>query len=80
MTYKVIEGFYDLQDPEGKSFHFYDKGDTYPREGFETSEERIAELLGNGNKLQRPLIEAVPEETPAEVPEEVPAVRKTRKK
>lgn len=76
MTYKVIEGFYDLQDPEGKSFHFYDKGDTYPREGFETSEKRIAELLGNGNKLLRPLIEAVTEETPAEVP----AVQKARKK
>lgn len=76
MTYRVIEGFFDLQDPEGKSFHFYDKGDTYPREGFETSENRIAELLGNGNKLQRPLIETVPEETPAEVP----AVQKARKK
>lgn len=76
MTYKVIEGFFDLQDPEGKSFHFYDKGDTYPREGFETSEKRIAELLGNGNKLLRPLIEAVTEETPAEVP----AVQKARKK
>lgn len=80
MTYKVIEGFYDLQDPEGKNFHFYNMGDTYPREGSETSDERIAELLGNGNKLQRPLIEAVPEETPVEVPKEVPVVQKARKK
>lgn len=62
MKYYVIEGFYDLQDPEGKNFHFYNKGDTYPREGFDTSEERIDELKGTDNKRRQPLIEVVPEE------------------
>lgn len=60
-SFKVIEGFYDLQDPEGKSFHFYNKGDAYPRRGIEPTDERIKELSGKDNKRKQPLIEEAPE-------------------
>lgn len=61
MTYRVIEGFYDLQDPEGGSFHLYNKGDTYPREGLVPTQERIADLLGCGNARRSALIEEIEE-------------------
>ena len=86
MTYRVIEGFYDLQDPEGKSFHLYNKGDIYPREGLEPTKERIAELSGKGNQRKQPLIEETAEktdseETAPEAPEEeeTPKKRRSRK-
>lgn len=44
--YKVIKGFYDMTDPDFGSYHLYNKGDTYPREGREVSEERVDELTG----------------------------------
>lgn len=69
--YRVIEGFYDLQDPEGKSYHLYNKGDDYPREGLEPTEERIAFLLSTSNRLSKPVIEAVQE--PAGEPEDMTA-------
>ena len=83
MTYRVIEGFYDLQDPEGKSFHLYNKGDIYPREGLEPTKERIAELSGKGNQRKQPLIEETSEETDSEetapeAPEEEEAPKKRR--
>ena len=83
MTYRVIEGFYDLQDPEGKSFHLYNKGDIYPREGLEPTKERIAELSGKGNQRKQPLIEETSEETASEetapeAPEEEEAPKKRR--
>lgn len=90
--YRVIEGFYDLQDPEGRSYHLYDKGDTYPREGLNPSGERIAELSGNGNARRTPLIEEIPAEDPpveeagpvaetetAPVEAEAPKKRRSRK-
>ena len=84
MTYRVIEGFYDLQDPEGKSFHLYNKGDIYPREGIEPTEERIKELSGKGNQRKQPLIEEIPEDTEEAVPdapekEEAPKKRRSKK-
>jgi len=86
MTYRVIEGFYDLQDPEGKSFHLYNKGDIYPREGLEPTKERIAELSGKGNQRKQPLIEETSEETDSEETapeapeeEETPKKRRSRK-
>ncbi|MBQ8054484.1 MAG: hypothetical protein IJ198_11875 [Lachnospiraceae bacterium] len=84
MTYRVIEGFYDLQDPEGKSFHLYNKGDIYPREGLEPTEERIKELSGKGNQRKQPLIEEIPEDTEEAVPEapekeEAPKKRRSKK-
>ena len=83
MTYIVIEGFYDLQDPEGRSFHLYNKGDIYPREGLEPTEERIKELSGPDNRRRQSLIEEVCEAIPEGEEnhmEEAPAARKTRKR
>lgn len=84
MTYRVIEGFYDLQDQDGKgNCHLYDKGDIYPREGLEPTKERIAELSGKGNQRKQPLIEETSEETDSEetapeAPEEEEAPKKRR--
>lgn len=72
--YKVIKLFADLQDKN----HVYTKGDTFPREGLEVTEERIKELAGSNNKQGTPLIKLV-EELPAENPEEVPAGESVKK-
>lgn len=53
--FKVVYQFADLED----NSHVYDVGDDYPREGYEPSEERIAELSGSKNKIRKPLIEKV---------------------
>ena len=53
--YKVIYKFVDLQDDN----YAYNVGDTYPRKGSNPSEERIAELASDQNKIGKPLIEAV---------------------
>ena len=55
---KVIKEFYDLQD-DG---FCYKAGDTFPRKGRKATEERVAELAGNSNKMGEPLIEI--KETP----------------
>lgn len=68
--YKVIETFADLQDYN----YVYNKGDTYPREGYAPSLERIEELSSNKNRLRTPLIEEIPEVI--EEPEEIPEVTK----
>lgn len=54
--YKVIVRFKDLQDSEG---HIYEVGDTFPRSDMEVDDKRIAELIGNKNKLGKPIIEKV---------------------
>jgi hypothetical protein len=60
MAYTVIRHFTDLQDKGYK----YAEGDTYPREGYTPSAERI-EMLSTANNRQRTvLIEAVPEAIP----------------
>lgn len=53
--YRVINFFTDLHDKD----HEYNVGDTFPREGIKTSEERLAELAGGNNKQHKPLIEKV---------------------
>ena len=53
--YKVIHFFTDLQDNR----HPYNVGDVYPRDGVETTDDRIAELSGSNNKQGKPLIEKV---------------------
>lgn len=53
MAYKVIKAFSDGQD----NMHVYNAGDVYPRKGYKPTEERIAGLLGTGNKQGVPLIE-----------------------
>ena len=57
--YRVIHEFMDLQDEN----HIYRVGDTYPREGKETSLERATELMSNKNKIGEPIIEDVVVET-----------------
>lgn len=57
MNYKVIKNFADLQDNE----HVYLAGDTFPRNGVEVSDERIAELASAFNKRGEVLIEPVEE-------------------
>lgn len=51
--YKAIVEFYDLTDGGRK----YSVGDEYPRAGLNVTDERIAFLSGDGNKLGRPVIE-----------------------
>ena len=69
--YRVIEGFYDLQDPEGRSYHLYNKGDEYPREGLEPSPERVAFLMSESTRLLKPVIEEAVEEEAETVEEAV---------
>lgn len=67
MSYKVIKFFHDLQDTVktkgGEICHAYNVGDTYPREGYKPSADRIAELAGSDNKQRTPLIEQVDDES-----------------
>lgn len=71
--YKVIKFFNDLKDNK----HAYKPGDVYPREGAETSPERVKELSGSDNRRGEPLIELVKEEPKA--PAKKPA-KKTAEK
>lgn len=67
MSYKVIESFTDLQDRN----YVYITGETYPRNGYTPSDERVAELSSESNKLGYPLIKKVDgpvEDTALEVP------------
>lgn len=79
--YKVTHFFHDLQDShttkDGTVYHAYNAGDTYPRDGYKPSDDRIKELSGRDNIRGVPLIEeqekapkrkAKPEEA-AEAPE-----------
>ena len=73
--YKVIEPFYDLHDgiktKDGEIFHLYEVGHIYPRDGFETTQTRIAELAGADNKQGKPLIAEVTDEGQDKVTAEV---------
>ena len=57
--YTVIKHFTDLQDNNYK----YVEGDTYPREGYTPTKERIAELASDKNKQKTALIKAINEES-----------------
>lgn len=57
MGFKVIRPFSDLQD----NGYIYNAGDFYPREGYETTEERIQELATTNNKLGKVFIQKVGE-------------------
>lgn len=71
--YKVVKAFHDLKDVKktksGNVYYEYNVGDTYPRNGLNPSEERIAELSGSNNLQKTPLIELIEEEE-AETPKE----------
>lgn len=53
--YKVIKAFTDLKD----GCYIYHSGDVYPRKGAFATDDRIAELAGNGNRMGYPLIAEV---------------------
>lgn len=53
--YRVLEYFTDLKD----NSYAYSAGDTYPREGYEPSPERIEELSTDKNVRKRPIIELI---------------------
>jgi hypothetical protein len=53
--YKVLEAFFDLQDGN----HAYEPGDTFPRDGYKVSDDRLAELAGTDNRRGMKLIEKV---------------------
>lgn len=59
--YKVTHFFHDLQDShttkDGTVYHAYNVGDTYPRDGYKPSDDRIKELSGRDNIRGIPLIE-----------------------
>lgn len=55
MMYKTIVYFEDLND----NSYPYNVGDSFPREGFEVSEERLNELSSSNNRRGMPLIEKV---------------------
>ena len=55
MKYKVLEYFTDLQDNN----YAYHVGDTYPREGYTPTKERIEELASDKNIRKRPVIVAI---------------------
>ena len=59
MTYTVIRHFTDLQDHGYK----YAEGDTYPREGYTPSAERIETLSTPNNRQRTVLIKAVESES-----------------
>lgn len=74
--FKVIRTFADLQD----GGHVYHEGDTFPRDGFEVSEERKKELLGSDNKIGKPLIEEEKMPTVDDKPVEEPKRKKSKDK
>lgn len=59
MTFLVIAPFVDLED----GHHIYSKGDIYPREGLNVSDERIMQLLSTQNKAHKSFIGRIAEQT-----------------
>lgn len=74
--YKVIESFTDLQDRN----YPYSVGDTYPRNGVNVTEIRLAELASKRNRREIPLIEKVADPKKVEEPKEKPAPKRTPKR
>ena len=70
MSYKVTVAFADSLD-DG---FVYRTGDTYPREGYEPTPDRIIELMGTANFRGYPVIEQVAEASaePETEKEEIP--------
>lgn len=71
MAYIVTKNIIDTKDNN----RFYEEGDTFPREGFEVSKDRLAELIGKG------VLSVKGEETPAQAPtEDVAPTEETEEK
>ena len=56
MGYKVVKAFTDLQDNN----YVYNAGDSFPRNGYKPSKERVKELASKDNKRNTVLIEKEP--------------------
>lgn len=67
MMYEVIVAFTDLTDGN----HKYNIGDTYPRTGYEPTENRCEKLLSDKNRQGHPLIKTV-QKAVADVVEDIP--------
>ena len=63
--YEVIQYFTDLQDNN----HPYGVGDTFPRNGFTVSQERLDELASDKNRRNIPLIKKVEDKVENKVDE-----------
>lgn len=79
MTFLVVVPFIDLED----GHHMYRKGDIYPREGLNVSDERIMQLLSTQNKAHKSFLERVAEpiteESSAVAETEQPKKRRTKR-
>lgn len=75
MGYIATVYFTDLQD---NNFEYH-AGDIYPRQGYEPTAERIAELSSDANKRKRPVIAAIEEDKQEDIPDapEVPEAEGT---
>lgn len=76
--YTVLHTFYDLKDCE----HLYNAGESYPRDGYTPTDERVEELLTERNRMGKPMIQAVSEkggEIPAQQKKPVRKATKSRK-
>lgn len=58
MSYRVVVDFADRTD----SYYVYHAGDLFPRIGKQVNKERISELSGKNNAINKPIIEEVVEE------------------
>lgn len=65
MKYIATVYFTDLKDNN----HVYNAGDRYPRQGYEPTAERIAELSSDANKRKRPVIAAIEEDKQEDIPD-----------
>lgn len=66
IKYEVISKFIDLFDNK----HVYEVGDSYPRDNYKPTDERITELSTVNNKLKKAVIVAV----------DIPTIKKTTRK
>lgn len=73
---KVIHNFADLDDGN----YIYKVGDTYPRDGYKPSTDRVEELQSGKNKIGVPLIEAEESERPKVEPEELKKTTRSSKR
>lgn len=53
--FRVVHEFLDLQDDK----YYYHKGDKFPRDGMNVTDERITELSTSANKIGVPLIKEI---------------------
>ena len=74
--YIVVKMFDDLQDTKVvggiRTYHRYNVGDEYPREGYTPTSERVRSLLTGNNPLKVPLIGILEEKLPEKDTQKAP--------